>query len=115
MLSCIMAAALTLQSSGPSQRGAGAQGQYVYALIMPQPSRECVAQGIKQPSDLDRDSFREMVVKCHSECDIQIIEVGCFKEPHGNGDFHLNLLVRVGRQYRWKRAAERYGESTLLA
>ena len=102
------AAAPALPLNGPPQRGDGVQGQYVYALIMPRPTAEVVARtGVKLPTDFDRESFREMVVKCLAECGVQVIETACFKEPHANGDPHLNLLVRAGRQWRWKAAAER--------
>lgn len=106
-----MAAALAapvLPLSGPPQRGAGVHGQYVYALIMSQPTPEVLTQsGVKQPSDFDRTTFREMVVKCLAEVDVEVIETACFREPHANGNPHFNLLVRGGRQWRWKKAAER--------
>ena len=103
-----MAAAPALPLSGPPQRGDSVQGQYVYALIFPQPTADIIAQtGVKQPSDFDRTTFREMVVKCLAECGIEVIETACFQEPHANGDPHLNLLVRARKQWRWKKVAER--------
>ena len=41
---------------------------------MSQPSEEVVKTGIKQPTDFDRTTFREMMVQCHAECNIQLIE-----------------------------------------
>ena len=94
-----MAAVTDLPLSGPGARGRGVHGQYVYAMIMPQPTPEVVARGMKQPSDFDRASFGEMVVQCLAECGMHVIEAACFREPHANGSFHLNLLVRAGQQY----------------
>jgi hypothetical protein len=63
-----MAEAPALPLRGPPQRGDGVKGQYVYALIMPQPTPEVLERtGVKQPSDFDRTIFREMVVKCLAE------------------------------------------------
>ena len=88
-LECIMAAAPALPLSGPPQRGDSVQGQYVYALIMPQPTPEIIAQtGVKQPSDFDRATFRVMVVQRLAECDIEVIETACV-QPHTNRDPHL--------------------------
>lgn len=102
-----MAVAQELPLRGPLQRGSGVQGQYVYALIMVQPTEEVLARGVKKPSDFDRITFREMCVKCLSECGVQAIETACFQEPHGNGEPHMNLLVRAGRQWKWKKVAQR--------
>ena len=69
------AAAPALPLNGPPQRGNGVQGQYVYALIMPRPTAEVLARtAVKLPTDFDRESFREMVVKCLAECGVQVIE-----------------------------------------
>ena len=57
---------------------------YVYAIVMSQPSEEVVRTGIKQPSDFDRSSFRELPVKCHAECDVQIIATACSRSPTGS-------------------------------
>ena len=92
--------------AGPLQHGRGVQGQYVYAIIFPQPTVEVLAtHDLKQPSDFDGQAFRELIVKCHAECDVTLVETAFFKEPHANGDFHLNLLVRASSQYRWKKVA----------
>ena len=48
----------------------------------------------KTRADFDGPTFREMFVKSHQECGIEIEETTCFKEPNENGLFHLNLLVR---------------------
>ena len=97
--------------SGPFQHGRGVHGQYVYAIIFPQPTAEVLAnQGVKQPSDFDGRTFRELVVKCHAECDETLVETAFFKEPHANGTFHLNLLLRATSQYRWKKVADRLRE-----
>lgn len=103
-----MAEALALPLSGPPQTGRGVHGQYVYALIMPQPTEEVrLRTGVKQPSDFDRTTFREMVVTCLAEVGVVVIETACFRETHANGDPHLNLLVRAGTQWKWKKSAER--------
>jgi len=92
---------------GPPQRGRGVQGQYVYAIVMVQPTAQVVARGMKQPSDFTRSSFNEMIVKCHTDCDKTLVETATFQEPHANGDMHFNSLVRADAQYRWKPVAER--------
>jgi hypothetical protein len=51
------------QLQGPAQRGNGVHGQYVYAIVMVQPTAVVIARGVKQPSDFDRVTFREMHVK----------------------------------------------------
>ena len=94
--------------TGPPQRGRGVHGQYVYWITMPQPTAEHVlATGVKQPRDFDRDSFRQLMVWAHSDCEVEIVETACFLEPHANGDPHLNLLVRASTQYRWKKVTDR--------
>jgi len=76
---------------------------------MPRPTPELIARSnVKQPSDLDRTTSREMCVKCLAECDVEVIQAACFREPHANGEFHLNLLVRAGKQWKWKKPAERF-------
>ena len=93
--------------SGPSQRGRGVHGQYVYWICMQHPKPETVQRtGVKTPADFDRTSFREMLVQSHQECGIEIEETACFKEPNENGLFHLNLLVRSRNQFRWRAVAE---------
>ena len=100
--------ATALQFDGPSQRGRGVQGQYVYWICQAYPLPATVsAHGIKTPDDFDADSFRGVVIEAHAHCNITIIETCFFKEPHSNGKPHLNLLVKASGQYRWKRVAER--------
>ena len=71
-------------------RGDSVQGQHTYALTMPQPTPEIIAQtGVKQPSDFDRVTFRVMDVQRLAECDNEVIETACFQEPHTNRDPHL--------------------------
>jgi len=71
--------------------GRGTQGQYVYWIVMPQPRPETIAQSrVKEVKDFDRDSFRALVVQCHADCQIEIVETASFLEPHGNGEFHHN-------------------------
>ena len=49
-----MAEAPVLPLSGPPQRGQQVKGQYVYALIMPQPTPEVLERtGVKQPRDFE--------------------------------------------------------------
>ena len=94
---------------GPPQFGRGVKGQYVYWIVMAQPTQEVVQRaGVKQPADFSRSSFSELVVKCHDEGDEKIIETAIFLEPHANATFHLNALVRAERQYHWKPVAERF-------
>ena len=80
---------------GPSQKGRGAHGQYVYWICTQHPKPETVQRtGVKTLADFDGPTFREMFVKSHQECGIEIEETTCFKEPNENRLFHLNLLVR---------------------
>ena len=53
------------QFVGPPQKGRGVHGQYVYAIVMVQPTPEVLQRGVKQPSDFDRVSFQELLVQCH--------------------------------------------------
>ena len=70
---------------GPSQRGRGVHGQYVYWICMLHPKPETVQRtGVKTFADFDRITFREMLVKSHRECGIQFEETACFKEPDEN-------------------------------
>ena len=101
-----MAAALPVLE-GPQQRGRGVQGQYVYAIVMVQPTAQVVARGMKQPSDFTRTTFNDMIVKCLAECHKTVVETATFQEPHASGDMHVNSLVRADAQYRWKPVAER--------
>ena len=89
-----------VELTGPSQRGRGVHGQYVYWICMQHPKPETVQRtGVKTLADFDGPTFREMFVKSHQECGIEIEETTCFKEPNENGLFHLNLLVRGRRQH----------------
>ena len=57
------------------------RGQYVYAIIMPQPTPETiVATIVKQPGDMGRASFRELLVQRHIECDVALVETACVAE-----------------------------------
>lgn len=99
---------MALSLDGPSQKGRGVKGQYVYWIVMPMPKPETVTQqGVKTPRDFDRQSFREVCVEAHTFCNVDLLETACFLEPHANGDPHLNLLVRAAQQYKWKPVAER--------
>lgn len=102
-----MAAAVAPPPGGPPQHGRGVQGQYVYAIVMVQPTAAVVAGGAKQPSDFTRITFAEMVVKGHAGCGITVVETATFQEPHANGNMHLNTLVRASAQYRWKPVADK--------
>ena len=74
---------------------------------MQHPKPETVQRtGVKTPADFDRITFREMLVKSHQECGIEIEETACFKEPNENGLFHLNLLVRSRCQFKWLAVAK---------
>ena len=47
-------AAAALEFRGPPQQGRGAQGQYVYWIVMPYPTPETVAeQAVWTPDDFD--------------------------------------------------------------
>ena len=84
-----------VELTGPSPKGRGAHGQYVYWICTQHPKPETVQRtGVKTLADFDGPTFREMFVKSHQECGIEIEETTCFKEPNENGLFHLNLLVR---------------------
>ena len=89
-----MSAVTVLAPTGPNQRGDGVQGQYVYALIFPQPTPEIMTQtGVKQPGDCDHITFREMGVKCLAGLDITVVETACFQEPHANGYYLQTFLL----------------------
>ena len=69
--------------AAPLQHGRGVQGQYVYAIIFPQPTAEVLAtHDLKRSSEFDGQTFRELIVKCHAECDVTLVETVFFKEPH---------------------------------
>ena len=70
---------------GPSQRGRGVHGRYGYWICMQQPKPETVQRtGVKTLVDFVRITFREMLVKSHRECGIEMEETACFKEPNEN-------------------------------
>ena len=77
-----------VELTGPSQRGRGAQGQYIYWICMQHPKPETVQRtGVTTLADFDRTAFREMLVKSHRECGIiptgiEIEETTCFREPN---------------------------------
>ena len=84
-----------VELTGPSQRGRGVHGQYVYWICMQHPKSETIQRtGVKTLVDFVRITSREMLVKSHRECGIEIEETACFKEPNENGLFHLNLLAQ---------------------
>ena len=69
------------ECSGPPQISRGVKGQYVYWITMSHPQLETVeAHGVKVPGDFARDSFWELSVKVHRDCDIAIVEAACFQE-----------------------------------
>ena len=74
---------------------------------MVQPTPAVVARGVKQPSDFDRTTFRELPVKCHGECGFALVEAAASLEPNASSDMHLSLLSHADAQYRWKPVAER--------
>jgi hypothetical protein len=75
---------------------------------MPDPKPETVAQTqVKTPAEFSHESFNELLVKAHADCQVELEETACFLEPHANGQPHFNLLVRSRSQYRWKPVAER--------
>ena len=46
------------EPTGPSQRGRGVRGQYVYWIVMPMPSNETVvALGLKRPTHFDSKTW----------------------------------------------------------
>ena len=96
-----------LASTGPPQRGRGANGQYVYWITQAQPKPETLARlGLRAPADFSAESFRALVVAAHTACGVDLVETAFFKEPHENGTFHNNLLVRSLGQYKWLQIAE---------
>ena len=71
-----------VELTGPSQRGRGVHGRYGYWICMQHPKPETVQRtGVKTLVDFVRITFREMLVKSHQECGIEIEETACFKEP----------------------------------
>ena len=76
---------------------------------MSQPKEATVQRlGLSTPADFTRESFGNLIVKAHADCEIEIAEAVCFLEPHANGELHLNCLVRSkDKQYRWKVVGQR--------
>ncbi len=94
--------------SGPGQQGRGHNGQYVYWIVMVQPTAAVIAShGLKKPEVFTREDFGKLVVKAHKECGVKVVETACFLEPHASGLLHHNCLVRADAQYRWKATAEK--------
>ena len=74
-----------VELTGPSQRGRGVHGQYVYWICMQHPKPETVQRtGVKTPADFDRITFREMLVKSHRVFGLEVEEAACSKEPNEN-------------------------------
>lgn len=93
--------------TGPTQKGRGVHGQYVYALVFSHPKQETVARlNLKTPADFSKTSFRTLVLQCHAAHGVDLVETACFQELHENGAPHLNLLVRASAQFRWLKPAE---------
>ena len=89
------------QPTGPEQKGRGVPGQYVYWITFPHPTDSWIQRlGLRTPAEFDRDSFSELVVKVHHECDVTVVETANFQEPHASGKPHLNCLGRSSSQYR---------------
>ena len=94
--------------SGPQRTGRGYNGQYVYWVVMVQPTAAIIAShGLKRPEDFTREEFGKLMVKAHRECGVTVVETACFMEPHASGLMHHNCLVRADCQYRWKQTAEK--------
>ena len=71
---------------GPNQVGRGKQGQYVYWIVMVQPTPEVIqSHKLKRPEDFTREIVRKLIVKVHKENDVIIAETASFLEPHANG------------------------------
>jgi hypothetical protein len=89
-----------LESTAAPQRCNGAQGQYmcVYAFIFPRPIQEIMTQaGVKQPGDLDRITFRDMVFKCLAELATTVVATACFQEPLNHGAYGLGVVLGQGQ------------------
>ena len=98
---------MQLALEGPPQYGRRCNGQYVYAIVFSQPKPETIQQhGMKKPEDFTREAFGTLMVQAHDSCGVQLEETACFLEPHGNGQTHLNALVRSTTPYRWENVAK---------
>ena len=77
--------------SGPDQKGAGKKGQYVYWITWPHPVDASIqVASLKCPDSMTRNEFSTVIVDVHKACDIDVLEVAVFLEPHANGKVHLN-------------------------
>ena len=95
--------------TGPEQKGRGQPGQYTYWTTFPHPTEESIRRlGLRSPSEFSRESFAELAVKVHKDCDVSLLETATFLEPHASGKPHLNVLGRAGSQYRWKKVSETF-------
>ena len=86
-------------------KGNSDNGQYVYWITCPFPTDEML-DTLRPPSSFSREDFHDLVLKAHSECGFDLLETVAFLELHGNGNPHMNCLVRASCQYRWKTVAE---------
>ena len=50
---------------------------------------------MKTPADFDSETFRQVVAEAHAFCNVELVEIVCFKEPHADRKPHFNLLVRA--------------------
>ena len=87
--------------SGPGQQGRRSNGQYVYWIVMSQPTPAGLAShGFKRPEHLSREELSKLMEKVHKEYDVTLVERACFLEPHASGLMHHNSLGRADAQYR---------------
>jgi len=78
---------------------------------MPHPKPETVAEhGMKVPEEFTRQEFIDLGVEVHTACGVQLEECACFREPHEDGQPHLNLLGRATVQFKWKAVADKFCE-----
>ena len=72
-------------------------------LRCPPPSPEAISDlGLRSTEGMGRAEFGETIRKAHAECGIEVLETCVFLEPHASGKRHLNCLIRVQKQFRWK-------------
>ena len=55
--------------------------------------------GLKVPFEFNREEFSELIVKAHSEVNLEIVETACFFETHSSALRHHNCLVRAKTQF----------------
>ena len=85
-----------LESTQLLQHRRGNKGQYLYWMIMPHPRLETVAaHELKVPQEFTRQESIDLGVEVHTACGVQLEECACFREPHEDGQPHLNLLGRA--------------------